>query len=188
MLFHYGMLALVLLAIALTLIYTVKTGISPVPTSPRVKDRMLAMIPPEHLAAVERGRLFDLGSGWGTLAFALAKRFPEAQVTGYELSPLPWLVSRAIQLFLRRPNLKLRRSDFMNAPLDDAALAFCYLYPGGMTRLQPKLAAELPRGALVVSNTFALPDWQPADMARAEDLYNSPVYLYVAPGPDEVER
>ena len=74
MLFHYGMLALVLSAIGLTLIYTIKTGISPVPTSPRVRDKMLAMIPPERLAAIERGRLFDLGSGWGTLAFALAKR------------------------------------------------------------------------------------------------------------------
>lgn len=185
MLFHYSVLALVLLAIGLTLVYTVKTGISPVPTSPRVRDKMLAMIPPERLAALERGRLFDLGSGWGTLAFALAKRFPEAQVTGYELSPLPWAVSRMLNLLLRRPNLWLRRADFMGAPLNDAALVLCYLYPGGMTRLQPKLAAELPPGALVISNTFAMPDWQPADIARADDLYNSPVYLYVAPGPGE---
>ena len=187
MLFHYGMLALVLSAIGLTLIYTIKTGISPVPTSPRVRDKMLAMIPPERLSVIERGRLFDLGSGWGTLAFALAKRFPEAQVTGYELSPLPWLVSRLIQAVLRRPNLALRRGDFMDAPLNEAALVLCYLYPGGMTRLQPKLAAELPAGALVVSNTFALPDWPPADMERAEDLYDSPVYLYVAPGPEAVK-
>ena len=188
MLFHYGMLALVLSAIGLTLIYTIKTGISPVPTTPRVRDRMLAMIPPERLAGIERGRLFDLGSGWGTLAFALAKRFPEAQVTGYELSPLPWAVSRVLHLLLRRPNLSLRRKDFMAVPLNEASLVLCYLYPGGMTRLQPKLAAELPSGALVVSNTFALPDWQPADMARADDLYDSPVYLYVAPGPDALER
>jgi len=76
-LFHYSVLALVLLAISLTLIYTMKTGISPVPTSPRVRDKMLAMIPPDRLAGIERGRLFDLGSGWGTLAFALAKRFPD---------------------------------------------------------------------------------------------------------------
>ena len=76
----------------------------------------------------------------------------------------------------------------MGTPLNDATLVLCYLYPGGMTRLQPKLAAELPADALVISNTFALPDWQPADMERADDLYNSPVYLYVAPGPDEAER
>ena len=108
-------------------------------------------------------------------------------MTGYELSPLPWVVSRMIQLTLRRPNLMLRREDFMDAPLKDAALVLCYLYPGGMARLQPKLAAELPAGALVISNTFALPDWQPTDMERANDLYDSPVYVYVAPGPVQRE-
>ena len=183
MLFEYSVLALVLLAIALTLAYTIVTGISPVPTTPRVRETMLAMIPPERLPAIERGQLFDLGSGWGGLAFALTKRFPEAQVVGCELSPLPWLFSKLVQLLRRPPKPSLYRRDFMKVPLQEAALVVCYLYPGGMAKLQPKLEAELPAGALVISNTFALPDWQPADMARAGDLYNSPVFLYVAPGP-----
>lgn len=50
---------------------------------------------PDHLAAYERaleavepapGRALDLGTGTGQGAFALARRFPEARVTGVDLS------------------------------------------------------------------------------------------------------
>jgi hypothetical protein len=57
----------------------------------------------------------------------------------------------------------------------------CYLSPGGMARLRPKLEAELPAGALVVSNFFAVPGWTPLAVHRADDLEASPVYLYRLP-------
>jgi precorrin-6B methylase 2 len=160
----------------LTLVYTVKTGISPVPTSPRVKAVFLAALPRDL-----EGTIFEMGSGWGTLAFPLARRYRRCRVEAYELSPVPWLVSRVRHLASSLPNLTIRRANFHRASLADASAVVCYLYPGGMEKLRPKLEAELQPGTLVVSNTFAVPGWEPAVVHRAPDLYGSPVYVYRMP-------
>ena len=47
-----------------------------------------------------------------------------------------------------------------------------------MAKLRPKLEAELPKGALVLSNTFALSGWQAVAEKTASDLHASKVYLY----------
>ena len=180
----FALLALfvVLAAFALLLGYTIRTGISPVPTTPRVAAEIFAACPPESLIPAETGAaVYDLGSGWGQLALALARRFPDRSVVGYELSPLPWLVSRFLLRLRPRPNLVLRRVDFMAADLGDAALVVCYLYPGAMRRLREKFERELPAGALVVSNAFLVPGWRPLETRHAADQYETPVYLYRMP-------
>lgn len=40
------------------------------------------------------GKIYDLGSGWGTLAWSCARHCPKAEVIGFEISPIPWLVSK----------------------------------------------------------------------------------------------
>ena len=181
-------LVLVLAAFALMLGYTIRTGISPVPTTPRVAAEIFAACPPESLIPPEAGNVvYELGSGWGNLAMALAKRFPERAVVGYELSPLPWLVSRLLLRLRPRPNLALHRADFMAADLSDAALVVCYLYPGAMRRLREKLERELPADALVVSNAFLVPGWQPNSVRHAADQYETAVYLYRMPPEPESE-
>lgn len=155
--------------------YTLRTGISPMPTTPRVRRVLLNALP----ARLE-GAVYELGAGWGTLAFPLARRYPGCPVLAYELSPLPWLWCRLRQALARAPNLALRRKDFHRAHLGDAALVVCYLYPEGMERLRPKLEAELPIGALVVSNTFAVPGWSPVAVHRVGDLWASRIYVYQA--------
>ncbi len=180
-------LILVLAAFALMLGYTIRTGISPVPTTPRVAAEIFAVCRPETLIPLEAGGVvYELGSGWGNLAMALAKRFPDRAVVGYELSPLPWLVSRLALRLWPRPNLALRRADFMAADFGDAALVVCYLYPGAMRRLREKLERELPAGALVVSNAFLVPGWRPTSVRHAADQYASPVYLYRMPPEPEL--
>ena len=173
---------MVLAAFALLLGYTIRTGISPVPTTPKVADEIFAAIPPEGLVPpAPQGTVYELGSGWGGLALALARRFPDRAVVGYELSPLPWLVSRLLSRLRPRANLTLRRADFMAADLSDAALVVCYLYPGAMRRLRGKFEVELPADALVVSTAFLVPGWRPAEVRHAADQYQTPVYLYRMP-------
>lgn len=168
--------AAALMAIALILIYTLRTGAPPTPTSPRVKAAMLALVPGDLT-----GTIYELGSGWGTLALALARRYPGCRVVAYELSPLPWLVSRLRATAAGLANLTLRRADFHGASLADAGLVVCYLHPAAMERLRPKLEGELGPGAWVLSNTFAVRGWRPEAERTAGDLYNSTVYLYRVP-------
>ncbi len=155
---------------------TIRTGISPVPTTPRVAAAMLDLVPD-----LPPGGIYELGAGWGNLARALARHFPERQVVGYELSPLPLLAARAWLALSPRSNLTFHRADFFQVPLGDAALVCCYLYPGAMRRLAPKLERELAPGALVVSNSFLVPGWAPAATRRADDQYGTTVYLYCMP-------
>ena len=181
-------LVLVLVATALLLGYTIRTGISPVPTTPRMAAEIFILCPPGSLLQQTAGGVvYELGSGWGNLAIALAKRFPERAVVGYELSPLPWLASRLALRLWPRANLVLRRADFMAADLGDAALVVCYLYPGAMRRLRDKLERELQAGALVVSSAFLVPGWRPAAVRLAADQYETPVYLYRMPPEVESE-
>jgi trans-aconitate methyltransferase len=160
-------------ALLLIVVYTVITGLTPVPTSRAARSALLAVLPPES-----SGTIVELGSGWGGLGLALAERYPVCRVYGYELSPLPWLISRVRQALARRPNLALRRQDFFQVSLAHASLAICFLFPGGMERLKSKVQAELAPGALVVSNTHPIPGWEPAQIVHVRDQYASRIYVY----------
>lgn len=159
---------------ALSIVWTtLQTGISPMMSSGKACQAMLA--------SIERsvnGPLIDLGSGWGTLVIAVARKYPNQQVIGYELSWFPWLVSIIRKYSLRLDNLTLYRKDFRNAELSNASILFCYLFPGGMVALHKKLKRELLNEILIVSNTFALPSCQPTKIIRLKDVYQTPIYVY----------
>jgi hypothetical protein len=153
---------------------TLRLGISPMPSSRRVRAALLELVPREV-----DGEVHELGAGWGGLALALADARPRARVVAWEASFVPWLVCR-LRLALRpRPNLELRRRDFFEADLSGAQVVVCYLWTGAMTRLAEKFAAELKDGAVVLSQTFALRGWTAETTRVVDDVYRTPVYRYV---------
>ena len=170
-------LALVLGGLGSVAVYSLITGIGPMPSSARAHRVILGLLP----QGLE-GRVVELGAGFGGLTFSLADALPRARVEAIELSPLPFLVLRLRQLLRPRANLLPVRADFRALPLDDARLVVCYLYPGAMRLLAPKLRAELPAGSMVISNAFALPGWEPARSVPIGDLFAGRVHLYLAPG------
>jgi len=167
------LLALLLVGMLSIVVYTLRTGISPMPTLGRVRRQLFSFVEPEL-----EGTILELGAGWGTLAFALADRCPRAKVVAYELSPLPWAFCWLRQRLAPRSNLELRRQDFFRASFTGASLVVCYLFPGAMSRLAPKLLAELAPRTRVLSHTFALRGWTPVHTLRVDDLYRTPIYLY----------
>lgn len=169
-----AVLAVVVLAVASIVGATLRLGISPMPTSRRVRREVLALAPRDL-----EGEVHELGAGWGGLALALAEANPKARVVAWEASLVPWLWLR-LRLALRpRPNLVLKRADFFDAELRRARLVVCYLWTGAMTRLAEKFQAELPDGAVVVSHTFGLRGWTAEATRTVEDVYRTPVYRYV---------
>lgn len=165
---------LFVLVVALSIVWsTLRTGISPTMSSGKACKAML-----DSVEVPSRGSLIDLGSGWGTLVVAVARKYPEQQVIGYELSWFPWLVSVIRKHSLGLGNLTLYRKDFRNAELGNASVLLCYLFSEGMASLHEKLNRERPGEILIVSNTFALPYCQPTSIIRLNDLYRSPIYVY----------
>jgi hypothetical protein len=151
-------------------------GISPTPSSFKAIKSIIDLLPKS-----EAGNIFELGSGWGTLAFALAKRFPHCKVKAYEASLVPWLISWILWRGLYLPNLYLYKQDFFQVSLEDADIVVCYLYREGMRKLKHKFEAELQPGTWIVSHTFAVPGWAPVHVHRLDDLYRTPIYLYQMP-------
>jgi hypothetical protein len=170
-----AVLIAVLAAIALVFIPTLSTGASPLPTSAAVRKTTMELLPPEI-----DGPIYELGAGWGGLATALARRYPASPVVAFEVSPLPWAFSRLRQFFGGPGNLTFILGNFHRADLGDAAMVTCYLPPPAIDRLKTKLQAELPTGALVLSNTFKIRGWRPVGEMTASDAHLSRVYLYRA--------
>lgn len=166
-------LALAAVAAASLVATTLRLGIGPTPSSRRAARAVVEALPADLV-----GEVHELGAGFGALAFRLADRLPGARVVAWELSILPWLVCSLRQRLRRRPNLELRRADFLAADLRSASAVVCFLFTGAMRRLSPKLREELPAGALVVSHTFTLPGWSPEAVQTVADLHRTPVYRY----------
>lgn len=143
------------------------------PSSQKALQTILANLKDEN-----RGKVYELGCGFGTLAFPLAEKLPDHEIIGYETSTFPFLISKLRLIFSRQSNLRIIKKDFVKANLQDAHLVVCYLYPKAMQRLKIKFEQELPKGSWVISNTFAIPGRIPHKTIKINDLYNSNLYIY----------
>lgn len=143
------------------------------PTSFKTKRLLLDSLPKD-----QKGIIYELGSGWGTLIFPLAKQYPNCTVIGYENSPVPFLFAKGWLFFSRDTNLQIKRQDFFKADLKDASLIICYLYPGAMQSLKEKFEKELGKETIIVSHTFAIPQWKAYKIYEVNDLYHTKIYFY----------
>jgi SAM-dependent methyltransferase len=128
-----------------------------VPTPWPIVDELL------KLADIRGGDVvYDLGSGDGRLVITAAKRYG-ARGVGIELQKT--LVDAA-NAGAQREGLAQRvrfvQEDLFEAAFADATVVTLYLLPRFVSRLVPKLRAELRPGARIVSHDYPLSPW-PAD-------------------------
>jgi hypothetical protein len=123
--------------------------------------------------------IYELGCGWGALVVALARAFPDAQIRGVEISPLPYWVSR---LRTRRlSNVSLQRANFYDCDVQDASAVTCYLFIKPMTKLAAFLDTKLKTGTPVVSLSFSFRDRAvSAVRERAGPLGRAALYYWPA--------
>ena len=93
------------------------------PSSAVARKAMLALS-----CETGNGPIYELGSGWGNVLIALAKQFPNRQIVGYEISFLPWLISKLLIKILGLKNVHVYRKNFLNADLSEASVIVCYLF------------------------------------------------------------
>ena len=170
------MLLLILLILGCALIislvgFSVYSGITPMPSNLASVQAMLSMIPADF-----EGKIYDLGSGFGTLAYACARSCPKATVVGIELSPIPYWISK---ICFRRKNLQFVKRNFLKMDLMEADLLLCYLYPGGMEKLSKKAFSHL------ISNYFTLPGHTPISTLEMGGLRGVQIFGYVGSGFDD---
>ena len=153
------------------LLFSLYNGIGPVPTSLKVKTKLLTNLP-----EVKTGTLVELGAGWGSLLSPLSNQLIDFKIVGYENSPICFLFLK--MRFWKRPFVQLLCEDFWKADLKGSSIVVCYLYHDAMERLKEKLERELEAGTWVITHTFAIPQWTPQKTVFADDIYRTPIYYY----------
>lgn len=157
---------LALVASCLIIVDTIRLGISPMPTSRKVRKSLFSMLPTKFDKTI-----YELGSGFGFLALKLARRYPNAKVVAFEKAVIPCLVSKFRSLFVK--NLTVYYEDFFQVDLTKADLLISYLFPGAMKRLAKKhMHGEL------FSHTFRLPGFKPSQVVKSHDLYHTEIFRY----------
>ena len=95
----------------------------------------------------------DLGSGFGTVLFKLAKKFPNGQFVGAEISPLALGISKLRSYFYS--NVTIVGKSFWKLPLADYTHIYAFLSPQPMSKLWDKVKSESKPGATFIVNSFA---------------------------------
>lgn len=99
--------------------------------------------------------LIDIGSGLGGMALHLARVRPDARVTGIELAPLPWLLSR-LRAKLAGSTANFIRGDYETLDFSAYDMVFAYLSPAAMPGLWAKASREMRPGTLLISYEFEI--------------------------------
>jgi hypothetical protein len=162
------------LAIIFIIMQTIINGISPMPTSPKVKKEVLKIM--QNLP--KDGTIIELGFGWGNVVFSLAKNLPQHKIIGYENSFIPYLLAKILNIFLGYKNLDLKLQNFYKINLKEVEIIYCYLFTGAMKKLKTKFEKELPPGTIIISNTFSIPEWKANKIFEVNDWYKTKIYLY----------
>lgn len=151
-----------------------------VPTPAETVDAMLALaeVGPEDV-------LYDLGSGDGRIPIAAARRFGTRGV-GIEINPRLVAEARAGARAAGVEGLAtFRTQDLFETDLREVTVVTLYLLTRLNERLKPKLRAELPYGARIVSHAFEIPGWVPERVVEVGN--GTTIYLWRMP-PEEVDR
>ena len=149
------------------------TGVPPHPTTWAERRAIIALL---REAQLKPGAIYEMGCGFGGLARALARSFPERQIEAYEISP----VVAAWARFWGRPlpNLQVHRADLMAAQPGDAAAVVCYLMSEATQKLGRKLDQELSPGSVVLSVVFRFRDRKPQQERSPKGRHSGSIYLY----------
>ncbi len=164
---------LLIIGMGFYLYYDWKLGVAAVPSS-RAAARQVASL----LRDLSGDTVVDIGSGWGGMAFAAARACPDKTIIGIEYAWLPYAWARLRQkLFSPFKNLQFLYADLFTYDLSQTQIVFCYMPPEMMVRLEPKLA-ELPVGALIISNSAAATGMQPEKTISVPGWLPETIYLY----------
>lgn len=165
----------VLFVVLMNEYYSWRLKVVPGPSMPWARKKMVEALQ-KHAPAGGPQRIMEPGSGWGGLARAASRAFPDAQVEGYELSLFPFLFS----LTGTRKHLRFYKRDFTQADWNRYDTILCYLTKQLMSGLSAVWAEKLPPGALVISNAQPLPGWTEIDRIKTAigGVETPPIYVY----------
>jgi ubiquinone/menaquinone biosynthesis C-methylase UbiE len=144
-----------------------------VPTPQPVVDAML------RLAKVQKGEMvYDLGCGDGRAVVTAARDFG-ARGIGVDIDPKRVEESNAnVAKAGVADRVQIKQADLFQMKFADADVLFLYLLPALNVRLRPRILDELRPGTRVVSNSFAMAEWEADEQLEVDD---KTIYFWMVP-------
>lgn len=168
---------IIILACLLTLGYHLYTGVPPFPSTQRESRAVIALLSTAKIP--NKSTIYELGCGWGTLITPLAKNFPNSQIIGIEISPLPWLISKIRTRKLK--NVTIFRKNFFKHNLNDANAIISYLMIPPMVKLAQKLDLEITPNTPAITVAFYFKNRHPTAIVPRNGLFQADVAMYLWP-------
>lgn len=165
-------LTIVALIGALFLVPTAYAGIIGAPWAPtRMASVKKAF---DDIGISEKDHIVDLGAGDAAILVEAAKR--GAYTTGYELSPIMWIVGRV--RMIGQKNTEIKYGNFFNAQLPEkTTLVFLFLMPRHMDTVGKYIVSQhISNKVLVLSYAFSFKGVTPSRIYREKKC--APLYLY----------
>jgi len=134
--------------------------------------RLIAQLPEARSLA-----FLDIGCGLGSVLAAVSRARRLLRCTGIEAAPLPWAVA-ALRGAITRPRFEVRYGSFWDRHLGDADVVFAYLSPAVMARLWTKAKHEMREGAVLISNSFPVPDVPPSQRLQWGPSQEAALFVY----------
>ena len=162
------------IAAIITLLYlpTFWTRVPFYPTPLPVYDLVAGQLP-----AGKEFCFVDLGCGFGTMLFYLAKRFPKAQFLGVEVSPLAFLISKMRSIFATHRNLEVRLQSIWDLDLSQFDYVYAFLSPTPMPKLWQAARSQMRTGTTLIVNSFPLPTKEDRTLSSGEGR-GATLFLY----------
>jgi hypothetical protein len=147
-------------------------GFSPfIPSRPWVVEQLMPEI---ELNTKKPLKVVAFSSGRSGFFISMGKKYPNAELIGYEYSLFPFVVAK-VQGLLKRTKIKIRYKEVHRVDVSDADFVYCHLDPDAMRGLGKKLKFECKPGAKVVSTGFNIPYLNPSkviDLPDKEGRFN----------------
>jgi precorrin-6B methylase 2 len=168
-----------LFLVGISAVYSTIIGrICPIPSSGNVIKTIISMIKKYD---VGKGDIADIGSGYGSLMFRLAKAFPERKIIGYEASIVPYVVSCIVAFAFRYKNVEIVFGDaFKNIKKRPEKLssATAYLSSKYSNNMKAVLTDSIEN--IFISNTYEIADLKAVEESGVLDIFKSKLYVYKA--------
>lgn len=117
-----------------------------------------------------QSKFIDIGSGDGRFVRWAASQNYNA--TGIEANPFYSLWSRFRSLFSsQQAKQTYKNKNFNSQSFADYNVAYIYLFPELMSKLEPRLWTEMPPGSIIISNTFTFPNKKPIQEYKRIKIY-----------------
>lgn len=132
-----------------------------------------------ELAGLKKGQtLLDLGCGRGD-ALIIATRDFGARATGYEISPLPYLLAKIRSL--KYPDISVYQQDIRTAGdnIKKADVIYLYLLNSVLDKIENQIFNNIKPSARIVSLAFKFPNHKPTKTISTKNLGRATkIYLY----------